>query len=162
HRFMACFSVEMLSLVREIPAAVGQIDCFDSEVACFGTPWQSWLRSSFIVLPPSQLRQLRSVTTVVDRSAIFSGNPAEPFKDDAPLSPTFRRYIAGWLTGDGTGQGVQWHSRFSLDASTLDLFQDKTIAIINEHMLTQRLRALGCKIVDATWLAQQVQSIDRH
>jgi len=157
HAFLDCFSRRMLGLVREMPTAVGHIDCFNSEVVCFGTPSQSWLRSSFIVLPPSQLRLLKSVTTVIDRSAIFSGDPAMPFRDDAPLSPAFRGYIVGWLTGDGTGQGVEWHSRFSLDAGTLKLFEDKTLATINEHMLTQRLRALGCTIVDATWLARQTQ-----
>jgi hypothetical protein len=161
HAHLACFNERMLGLVRGRPAAVGHIDYFDSEVVCFGTRSQSWMRSSFIVLPPAQLRQLTSVTTVTDRSAIFSGDPAMPFKDDAPLSLEFRRYIVGWLTGDGTGQGAQWHSRFALNASTLGTFEDKTLAIINEHMLTQRLRALGCDAVDATWLALQAQSPNR-
>jgi hypothetical protein len=162
HTFLDAFSTRMLCLVREMPVAIGHIDHFNSEVVCFNTPSQSWLRSSFIILPPAQLRQLKSATSVADRSAIFSGDPAAPFKDDAPLSPAFRDYIAGWLTGDGTGQGVGWHSVFSLNASTLGLFEDKTVAIVNEHMLTQKLRALGCEIVDATWLSQQARLPDRE
>ena len=68
---------------------------------------------------------------------------AAPFRADAPISDAYRRAILGWLTGDGTGQGVEWHSRFRLVESTLPLFESKTMAIMNEQLLTNRLRAQG-------------------
>ena len=116
------------------------------------------IRSSFIVLPPQELRRLGSLVSVTNRDLIFSGDPHSPFRDDAPISNGYRRNILGWLTGEGTGQGTTWHSRFSLGAATLGWFEDKTLAIVNEQMLTNRLRALGCEIVDATWLATQLHA----
>ena len=36
----------------------------------------------------------------------FSGDPSNPFRSDAPLSPGYRRLIIDWLTGQDIGQGV--------------------------------------------------------
>ena len=84
----------------------------------------------------------------MDGTAFFSGDPANPFRVDAPLDDEYRANILGWLVGEGTGQGVVWHSRFDLDQSALALFEAKTLAILNEHALTIRLRAQGCATVD--------------
>ena len=82
------------------------------------------------------------------------------FRSDAPLSQNYRDYIRSWLTGDGTGQGVVWHSRFDLADETLDLFRTKALAIVNEHMITVRLRELGYPVVDVTWLANRLTGRD--
>lgn len=134
-------------------AAVGHVDCYDTAIEVLGHRSQSWLRSSFLFLPPSELRRLGSLVAVRDGEPFFSGDPARPFRPEAPLSPTYQRYLLGWLTGEGTGQGTEWHSRFSLTAETLPRFEAKTLAILNEHLLTARLRRQGCAVVDATWLA---------
>jgi len=96
---------------------------------------------------------LGSLVTVSDQTAFFTGNPEIPFRGDAPLSANYRQYLLDWLTGAGTGQGVEWHSRFVLSPETLAWFQSKVITILNEHLLSIRLRAQGCAMVDATWLA---------
>jgi hypothetical protein len=96
---------------------------------------------------------------VADGAEIFSGNPDAPFLKDAPLSENYRGYLVGWLTGDGTGQGVEWHSRFTLSRETLPQFQNKVVSILNEHMFSVRLRAQGCAMVDATWLATRVAKL---
>jgi hypothetical protein len=63
------------------------------------------------------------------------------------------------LTGNGTGQGVEWHSRFGLTPESLPFFKAKALAILNEQMLSVRLRAQGCALIDATWLStKQLQS----
>ncbi len=147
------FDADMLGLIAGRAAAVGHIDYYNSPVTLFGTRSQSWLRSSFVLLPPTELRLLGSLVSVTDRGKLFSGDPAAPFRIDAPLSASYRQNILGWLTGEGTGQGTEWHSRFKISEQTLGFFEDKTVAILNEQMLTNRLRAQGCSIVDATWLA---------
>jgi hypothetical protein len=114
---------------------------------------RSWLRSSFVFLAPIELRLLGSLVSLDDPRSFFSGDSECPFRDDAPLSTNYRQYIIGWLTGRGTGQGVEWHSRFELTQATLSLFEAKAMAILNEQMLSSRLRAQGCALVDATWLA---------
>lgn len=152
-RYLDRFDADMLGLVAGRAAAVGHIDHFNEPVAFAGRSLQCWLRSSFVLLPPAELRLLGSLNSVADRSGLFSGDPAAPFRADAPLSASYRQNILGWLTGRGTGQGTEWHSRFTLSEQTLGFFEDKAVAILNEQMLTSRLRAQGCGIVDATWLA---------
>jgi len=151
--YLGRFDGDMLGLVAGRAAAVGHIDYFNAPVAFAGRHVQSWLRSSFVLLPPAELRLLGSLVSVTDRAALFSGDPAAPFRADAPLSAAYRQNILGWLTGEGTGQDAEWHSRFVLSERTLRFFEDKAVAILNEQMLTSRLRAQGCSIVDATWLA---------
>lgn len=102
---------------------------------------------------------LGSMVSVADGSAIFTHDPASPFRSDAPLSRNYREYLLGWLTGGGTGQGVQWHSRFELSGETLPWFEAKTLSILNEHLLSIRLRAQGCAMVDATWLAARCDEL---
>ncbi len=152
-RYLGRFGADMLGLVAGRAAAVGHIDHFNEPVGFAGRRLQSWLRSSFLLLPPAELRLLGPLGSVTDRSALFSGDPAAPFREDAPLSAAYQQNILGWLTGDGTGQGTEWHSRFTLSDQTLRFFEDKAVAVLNEQMLTSRLRAQGCGIVDATWLA---------
>jgi hypothetical protein len=57
------------------------------------------------------------------------------------------------LTGEDIGQGVTWHTRLSLDESSLPEFEHKAMAILNEHLLGVRLRAAGCRVIDVTWLS---------
>jgi hypothetical protein len=120
---------------------------------------RSWLRSSFVFLPPVELRLLGSLVSIDDPRSLFSGHPECPFRSDAPLSENYRQYIIGWLTGRGTGHGVEWHSRFELTRETLSLFEAKATAILNEQMMSSRLRAQGCALVDATWLATRHASL---
>jgi hypothetical protein len=143
----------MLGLIRGRAAAVGHIDYYNEPVTVGDRSLRSWLRSSFVFLPPVELRLLGSLVSIDDPRPFFSGDPDSPFRDDAPLSPDYRQYIVSWLTGRGTGQGVEWHSRFELTRETLSLFEAKTMAILNEQMMSSRLRAQGSALVDATWLA---------
>ena len=48
---------------------------------------------------------------------------------------------------------MTWHSRISLDEASLHLFEQKAMAILNEHLLGVRLRAAGCRTIDVTWLS---------
>lgn len=152
-RYLDRFEAGMLDLVRGRAAAVGHVDHYDEPVSIGSLTLRSWLRSSFVLLPPLELRLLGSLVSVTDPRALFSGDPDAPFRADAPLSESYRRYIVGWLTGDGTGQGTQWHSRFALTRETLGVFEAKATAVLNEQLLSARLRAQGCALVDATWLA---------
>lgn len=152
-RHLDRFDTSTLQLLGTDRVALGHIDRYQVPVTLLGETSQSWLRSSFVFVAPQVLRDLGSLVGIGDRSAFFSGDATRPFRPDAPLSASYRRNIVSWLTGEGTGQGVAWHSRFDLSPGTLAAFEDKTIAILNEQLLTNRLRASGCAVVDVTWLA---------
>ena len=158
--YLGRFDTDILRLVMGRSVAVGHIDFHNDAVVLFGRAVQSWLRSSFVFLPPVELRLLGSLVSVTERGTFFSGDHTSPFHAEAPLSEIYRRNILNWLTSDGTGQGTEWHSRFILSEETLDFFEDKTTAILNEQMLTIRLHTQGCNIVDTTWLATYAERAD--
>jgi hypothetical protein len=157
-RYLDRFETSMLGALLGRAAAVGHIDYYNEPVRLRGRSLQSWIRSSFLFLPPEELRLLGSLVSIEDKLSFFSGNPDAPFRSSAPLSANYRKYILDWLTGSGTGQGVEWHSRFGLTSENLPFFEAKAAAILNEQMLSVRLRAQGCALVDATWLATRLRS----
>ncbi len=155
-KYLDRINTRMLETVAGRPVCLGHIDCFNEPVRFLSFYSQHWLRSCFLFLPPAELKALGSLVSFRDAGMLFTGDPAEPFREDAPISKNYQNYILGWLTGSDIGQGVEWHSSFVLDRATLPYFQEKTLAMINEHMLSVRLRALGCRTTDVTWLATKM------
>jgi hypothetical protein len=153
--YLDLFDTTMLGLIGfGQPAALGHIDAYMDPIVLLGRSSQAWLRSSWIFLPPREVDLLGSFVGVHDRSAFFSGNPAAPFHKDAPISANYQQYILEWQTGGGVWTGDnEWHSRFDLSVDTLAHFETKALAIMNEQILSLRLRRQGCAMVDADWLA---------
>ena len=154
--YLERFDAKLLESISKRPACVGHIDCYNEAVEVLGFRSQHWIRSCFFVMPPAEARILGSLVSVSDRSLLFSGRPDAPFRAEAPISPAYRSSIRDWITGGDIGQGVTWHSSFPLNAATLPSFERKAMCIINEHLLAVRLRALGCRVVDVTWLSTQL------
>lgn len=161
------FSSKLLAAAFQAKSVVGHVDYFDDEIKILGRDSQHWVRTSFFFVPTEGVDRLRSVVSFERPEELFSGDPKEPFRPDAPISKGLQDFIISWLTGAGTGQGVEWHSRFDLTSETLPLFEAKTVAILNEHMMSLRLRELGYPVADVSWLSGQlaehsVEKIDWH
>jgi hypothetical protein len=156
-RYIDRIDREVLEQIAGRGAALGHIDWYNEPVELLGYSAQAWIRSSFVFLPPIELTLLGPLAALATREVFFSGNPANPFREDAPISPNYRKYVLDWLTGAGTGQGVEWHSRFELSKGTLPFFEAKALTMLNEQLLAIRLRRQGCALVDATWLATELR-----
>lgn len=154
--YLRKFTPPLLGAAAGRGVCLGHVDYYNEPVRVCGYPSQHWLRTSFIMLPPAELQLLGSLVSVRDATVFFTGQPQQPFRDDAPLCERYRRYITDWLTGRDIGQGVTWHSTLHLDEATLPTFQAKALAILNEHLLGVRLRAQGCVVADISWAAQEV------
>jgi hypothetical protein len=155
-RYLDCFTPAVLAAAARRNACVGHIDCYNQPVRVRSFLSQHWIRTCFFFLRPVDLRALGSMVSIADRSQFFSGDPSSPFRSSAPLCPTYRQYIVDWLTGGDIGQGVKWHSTLALTAEALPSFEQKALCILNEQMLGIRLRALGCPLVDVTWLSARI------
>ena len=147
------FDSALLRAISDRPACLGHVDCYNEPVEVYSHRSQHWLRTCFVVLPPSELKALGSLVSVRDRAPFFSGDPSQPFRKDAPLSDNYKQLIQDWLVGRDSGQGVSWHSGFALTPQTLPGFEQKALSILNEHLFAIRLRAQGCGLVDVTWLS---------
>lgn len=88
----------------------------------------------------------------------FSGEPAGLFTSESSRSKDYQAYLMAWLTGQPMEQGTRWHSAFQLDASSLDLFGSKVLAIVGEQNFSNRLQAQGCALVDAVWLGSALRA----
>ncbi len=151
------FDAAALDAIGGRPVCLGHIDCYNEPIDVRTYRSQHWIRSCFFLLPPADAKALGSFVSVPDGTPFFSGDPDEPFRVDAPISLQYRTYLTQWLTGGEIGQGVEWHSRFPLTKDTLPAFEQKARAILNEHLLSIRLRALGCRLIDVTWLSTMLR-----
>lgn len=145
-------SVSMLEWAASRAVCLGHIDCSNAPVEVLSYCSQHWTRSCFLFLRPAELKALDSLVSVGRQNGLFSGDPRAPFAATARISAECQRNIIDWLTGADTGQGVRWHSAFQLTHDRLRYFEDKALAILNEHLLSARLRASGCQAIDITWL----------
>jgi len=155
--YLERFDARLLEALAGRAACVGHIDCYNDPIEVRTYRSQHWIRTCFFMLPPAEVRALGSFVSVPDDRRFFSGDPNEPFRVDAPISLRYREYITQWLTRGDIGQGVEWHSRFALTRETLPGFEQKARTILNEQLLGIRLRALGCPLVDATWLSAMLR-----
>ncbi len=151
------FDTDLLDALADRSVCAGHLDCYNEPIEVLTYHSQHWVRSCFFFLPPTEVKALGSFVSVADGGQFFSGNPDEPFLADAPINRRYRDYITEWLIGRDIGQGVKWHSSFALTPQTLPEFEQKARAILNEQLLGIRLRALGCHLVDVTWLSTMLQ-----
>jgi hypothetical protein len=155
--YLERFTSEVVAALSRARACVGHIDCYNEAVSIGPYLSQHWVRTAFFMAPVSELLALKSVVSARHRRHWFSGRVEDPFADQSPIDDTYRRYLIDWLLGEDIGQGVTWHRALTLDADGLESFEQKALAIINEHLLSIRLRAAGCPLVDVTWLSGILQ-----
>ncbi len=157
--YLERFTPAVLGAAVGRPICLGHIDCYNEPVHVGRYASQHWVRSCFFFLPPSMVRALGTFVSEADGSRFFSGDPSAPFLATASISAQYQRYITDWLTGSDVGQGVTWHSRLALTPEGLTSFEQKALCILNEQMLGVRLRALGCPLVDVTWLSTRTAAV---
>lgn len=148
--FLDLIDNHTLDYTLGLRACTGWVDSIFESFQAFDYRYVQYLRTSFLLMPAPVLKQLGTLTTPIEVSRLFSGDPAAPFRQDAPLSRNLQDFLITWLTGAPSSIELerQWHSRFDLDESTLPLFEAKTLAILREHLLSARLLGQGAPCFD--------------
>lgn len=145
-------SINTLLKINARSYVLGHIDHYNEEVYMLDNPFQCWIRSCFFFIRPTDLLLLGKFVSIEKSDYIYSQDFRAPFSNPSVLSDNYQAYILSWLTSDGTGQGVQWHSKFELSEETLSFFKAKSLTILQEHMLSIRFKQAGINLVDATWI----------
>ncbi|MCO1456910.1 glycosyltransferase [Burkholderia multivorans] len=130
---------------------LAHVDAYPAPVRLLGRSFQTWGCSKFLITTPERIRALGTFTSGFSPDLFFTSSRTAPFRENAPLSENYRRYLVDWLTGEGLPHG-QWHSVFELSDENLQRFRSKAMSIIDEHSLSMRLRESGAQVVDYTWL----------
>jgi len=142
---------EMLDYVRDTPQVMlAHVDAYPERVRLCGRGFQTWGCSKFLFARPQDLLELGSITGPFDAEDFFTAHGDAPFREGAPLSDNYARFLLGWLTGDGLPHG-KWHSVFAYSDENVAKFRAKALSILDEHSLSMRIRESGVRIVDYTW-----------
>lgn len=140
---------EGVAFAHNWQAAVGLVDSFLVELEALGLRYERYLRSSFLILPKAFYGKLAPLATALPEDLIWSGDPHQPFRPDAPISLALRERLLAWLTRSRDAElSESWHSSFTLNDTTLPLFEAKARAILREHLLSARLQQLGLPAYD--------------
>jgi hypothetical protein len=150
---------ETLRLIAGRDICVGHLDAYNEPVTLFGSTSQHWVRTSCLLLPRETVEALGSLVSIRHTAELFPIQGSALFRDDAPLSESYKDYIVRWISGDDIGQVIHWHSGFVITPEKVPRFRRKAHAIINEHMLAIRLRQLPVRLLDAIWLGYHARRV---
>ena len=147
------FDLNYLYPILHRPYCLGHIDTYDEPIELMGVSSQSWIRTCFFFLSPTSLYSIKDVNSLKERGEIFDGKGN--FRENGSIDITYQNYIKRWLKGERM-QGVAWHGAVK-DGSE---FMDKTLAILNEHMLSIKFRTSGVKLIDFYWLMRNIKEVN--
>jgi len=142
---------EMLDYVHDTPQVMlAHVDAYPERVRLCGRGFQTWGCSKFLFARPQDLLALDGIAGPFGAEDFFPAHGDAPFREGAPLSDNYARFLLGWLTGDGLPHG-KWHSVFAYSDENVAKFRAKALSILDEHSLSMRIRESGVRIVDYTW-----------
>ena len=139
------FDESMLKYLMKNPVCIGHIDSYDEPIELFSKESQSWVRTCFFFLSAKSLDKIGSFVSFADERKFF--HTSGVFNKNAPISENYKKNISDWLNGREM-QGVKWHSNINNNTH----FKQKSLAILNEHMLSRKICSAGIKLVDFAWL----------
>lgn len=152
--FLDLIDDSVIDCARRYSACIGWIDSFMERCEVLGYAYEAWLRTSLVFVPARVLPFLQPLAPKLNDEDLFGDTPDTPFRPAAPVSENLRRLLVEWLTTGGSSEadegrlGHAWHSQFDLDAESFERFKSKAKAILREHLLSARLKALGVGCYD--------------
>ena len=149
--YLEHFRPEMLEFLARRPSCLGHIDSYDHPVVLDGTPSSSWIRTCFFFLPARLARKVAPWARLTETDQVFDSPDSTQFREVAPLTMDHQQRIRIWLEGQNVG-GYTWHSPVTQASGEVLRFQQKTLAILNEHYLSVTLRQHGVQLIDFCWL----------
>ena len=148
---LADLTSAVLLLAKEQLVVLGHFDVLGVPVLKGGDVLRGYIRSNFFVLGDAALRALGRLTSfdTAEGETMF---PAEwpgalSAVDQTSLDPAYLDHLAEWLTGRGERLKTHWY-RASDDPVQRLILRRKAVAILNEHLLAERLLAGGIVGVD--------------
>jgi hypothetical protein len=152
--YLGLLTPKILAWTAEKKACVGHIDAYPREVTLFGVRSQAWIRTCFMLAPTAAIQTLGTFITADGSGDFFTTDPQHPFHPAAPIDTQYQRYLWQWLTGSGGATAeINCHrDAFAVTPETFGRFKAKSVAVVNEHGLSMRLRAAGYPTIDVEWL----------
>lgn len=126
---------------------MGHIDTKDIELEVFGSDVSHWICTNCFFLPKHILEKMDSIVSVSDEildtivSHKFPGGFEKEahnnyFQLNSGLNDNYKSMIITWLT-------KEWHGKLKINETTWDFFRNKVRSLLNESLLTSRIKNLG-------------------
>jgi len=152
-----------LDVAASLPCVLGQVDSWPAPSRLLGVDVTNWARSNLLVVPEHSLRSIGSLMTIDAREfdSLVSDDPpdsrtlANPALALQSLGTAWSALAAEWLTGVGSSLRSHWYGAAPLEPSIWSAYRGKVHSIVNEQLLSARLRASDAPIVSLP-LAGQV------
>lgn len=123
--------------------ALGKIDYHDESEIFSGNDVSSWIRSNIFAIPKNVADKLDS--TFIDDKTIGKIFPdtfyGSIFKNSELLNSNLKRFIESWIIS-------RWAQSQHITPKNWDFIKSKLTAILNERLLTAKLREHNIKIID--------------
>jgi hypothetical protein len=132
-----------------LQSVVGRADSYGKEFQIESHKMKSWVCTNSFFIPRRFIQKIKSVITFnshdMERFLPVEYNSGEIFLKEAAISQWYMdKALIEWLTKN-------WHGSFSLSNNTWDIFSRKVHSILNEVVLTARLRESGARVLDYRW-----------
>lgn len=124
-------------------AIVGQLDTKNYPMDALGYDVSSWICTNAFFIHKEIVDKLVKVAYLsdFDLDMIISKDfNEEYFLYSNILSTSYREMLIKWLTSD-------WHSKIVISEDNFDFFRKKARSMINESLLTARIRSLGYDVL---------------
>jgi len=134
--------ISLLSRSLLLNRVIGRIDSHREPISVLGYDVSRWICTNCFFMPKKVIQTINNIITI-DKNALGqfvykSYNPAV-FKPGAPLSNRYKELIIQWLT-------EKWHSHYDITPETWELTKAKIMSILNEALLSARIKEAGFKI----------------
>lgn len=130
---------------------LGYVDRYPASVRLGDDSFREWVRTSLFLVDYATAGKLRPFALDIPDGRIFSKRFDRFFRDTAPLSENYRRYLRTWLfeaAPTGSDFVETWHSKEKLTPETFPGLKAKARCILSEHRLAARAAKLGIPLVD--------------
>lgn len=145
-RALRLVSPPVLDLVREHQLVVGQIDGVTDPLPFSGERIQTWIRSNFFIAPSGARSLFRAVAAIDFEARIPPEWPGPRWQDTIDIENQYLQHLLQWLTLEVPAQ-AKWYGAAHVDAEYWPTFRRKCLAIMREHVLTQKMLVSGLTLL---------------
>ena len=135
--------INSITLNRLNNSVLGYVDRRKESQTLLGHDVSSWVRTNMFVMPYKVAEQLE-LPLLGDRiinEILPTGYTKRIFKETDHLNLKLRIFLENWIVRE-------WHQAATPTAENWDFLRSKLVSILNERMLTARIRELDLEIIN--------------
>ncbi len=136
-------NLELLRVAIRNNSAIGQVDTKGIKLEAFGQDVSNWICTNCFFMPRKIVEGIGTVVTIdenkLNKVVNKKYSKESYFLEQAPLNENYKKMAIRWLT-------EEWHSKFEINEKNWDRFRGKLKAMLNESLLSAKIKQAGFRI----------------